>query len=170
MLNDQQIQHRAEREALITPYDDKLLQPHSYDATLDDIIKVAHYNWDANEKEWRVKNCFTDEIFLYAGQFALASTREYFKMPQGLVGFVQGKSSIGRNGLQIENAGLIDAGFEGAITLELYNMAPWPIKLKAGMPICQIHFTSVQNPVYKDYHKIGHYNGQRGPTNAVYSI
>ena len=170
MLNDQQIKHRAEREKLITPYDDKFLQPHSYDATLHSDIKVAHYDVIDKVKTWKAHNCYITDFELQPGQFALASTREYFKMPQGLVGFVQGKSSIGRNGLQIENAGLIDAGFEGAITLEFYNMAPWPIILKAGMPICQIHFTSVQSPVYKDYHKIGHYNGQRGPTNAVYAI
>lgn len=167
MLNDHKISHTA---GLITPFNDKNLQPHSYDATLDDVIKIAAYNADTDEKYWVEKNCYTGEVYLLPGQFALASTKEFLNLPQHIVGFVQGKSSVGRNGLQIENAGLIDAGFIGAITLELYNMAPWPIKLKAGMPICQLHFTNVDSPVYKDYQKIGHYNGQRGPTEAVYKL
>lgn len=170
MLNDNQIKHRSTNEKLIVPFEDRLLQPHSYDCTLDEIIKVA--SWDPVNKirSWRELNCYTDDVTLQHGEFALASTREYLSLPQGLVGFVQGKSSIGRNGLQIENAGLIDAGFSGTITLELYNMAPWPIVLHAGMSICQVHFTLVNSPVFKDYSKTGHYNKQVGATAAVYSI
>jgi dCTP deaminase len=166
MLNDKQITDSK----IITPFNPVLLQPHSYDATLDTIVKVAWYNEELMERGWLEYNCDTDSMWLHPGQFALASTKEFFTLPQNIVGFVQGKSSVGRNGLQIENAGLIDAGFSGAITLELYNMAPWPIKLQAGMAICQIHFTEVESPVYKDYAKTGHYNGQKGPTQAVYSI
>jgi dCTP deaminase len=170
MLNDHFIQLLSERDGLITPYNRDNVQPHSYDCTLDDVIRVAYYDEKSDERYWDQYNCYTNEFFLKPGQFALASTKEYFRIPQDIVGFVQGKSTVGRNGLQIENAGLIDAGFSGAITLELYNMAPWPIKLKAGMRICQVHFTSVDAPVYKDYSKIGHYNGQRGATKAVYTL
>lgn len=170
MLNDFLIKLNSERDALIAPFALKNLQPHSYDATLDQKIKVARYLPETDSKVWEYFDCFTEDFSLKPGEFALASTVEYFKLPQDIVGFVQGKSSVGRNGLQIENAGLIDAGFEGTITLELYNMAPWPIKLKAGMPICQMHFTTVESPVYKDYSRIGHYNGQTGPTEAVYKL
>jgi dCTP deaminase len=170
MLNDASIKFYSNRQSLIHPFKTDNLQPHSYDATLDDVIKLAVYNEETDERLWVPHNCYTSDFVLKPGQFALASTKEYFKLPQHLVGFVQGKSSIGRNGLQIENAGLIDAGFEGAITLELYNMAPWPIKLKAGMPICQIHFTLVDDPIFKNYTKSGHYNGQKGPTTAVYEL
>ena len=170
MLNDFLIKHNCERNGLISPFSIENLQPHSYDATLAQKIKVAAYDFNTGEHLWIENDCYTSDFELLPGSFALASTLEYFKLPQNIVGFVQGKSSVGRNGLQIENAGLIDAGFEGAITLELYNMAPWPIKLKVGMPICQIHFTDVQSPIYKDYSKIGHYNKQTGPTEAVYSL
>lgn len=169
MLNDFQIKERSEFEQLIVPFNDELLQPHSYDCTLDSIIKVA-YCADGERPGWYHLCCKDTVVRLEPGQFALASTREYFTLPQHLVGFVQGKSSIGRNGLQIENAGLIDAGFSGTITLELYNMAPWPITLREGMPICQVHFSHANEPMYKNYSKTGHYNGQVGPTQAVYAI
>lgn len=169
MLNDQQLENES-KNGLIVPFDRELVQPHSYDCTLDDEIRVARYDGKSDERFWFKYNCYTGEFTLKPGEFALASTKEIFNLPQDLVGFVQGKSSVGRNGLQIENAGLIDAGFSGAITLELYNMAPWPIKLKAGMRICQVHFTRVDSPIHKDYSKIGHYNGQKGPTVAAYAL
>lgn len=170
MLRDLDIEIEAKRNSLIKPFELNNVQPHSYDATLHDVIKVAHYDPMTEERSWIIKNCFVEPVELGPQQFALASTNEYFKLTQNLVGFVQGKSSIGRNGLQIENAGLIDAGFEGMITLELFNMAPWPIKLTAGMSICQIHFTAVSSPVYKNYALIGHYNKQTGPTEAAYKL
>ncbi|WP_395000818.1 dCTP deaminase [Acinetobacter sp.] len=169
MLNDLQITTHADSN-LIVPFSEELLQPHSYDATLDSIIKIATYNPFTKERGWLLRDLSKEDVELEHGDFALASTVEVFTLPQTIVGFVQGKSSVGRNGLQIENAGLIDAGFSGAITLELYNMAPWPIKLTKGMSICQIHFTPVEAPRFKNYSKTGHYNGQRGPTTAVYAI
>ena len=170
MTHDLLIEKEALGYELIAPYDREQLQPHSYDCTLDNLIKVAHYNAFTKERSWNVHNLNDGPLQLDHGQFALGSTIEYFKLPSWLAGFVQGKSSVGRNGLQIENAGLIDAGFEGAITLEFYNMAPWPIELKAGMRICQVHFNKVESPQIKHYNKTGHYNGQKGPTEAAYSL
>lgn len=169
MLNDEAIIHEVAINQMIVPFDLHLLQPHSYDCTLDTMIKFAKYSEEFDERRWDTRSC-AEGLWLNPREFALASTVEFFHIPQYVVGFVQGKSSIGRNGLQIENAGLIDAGFSGAITLELYNMAPWPIKLTKGMSICQIHFTGVDMPLVKNYSKTGHYNGQKGPTEAVYTV
>lgn len=179
MLNDAAILKLVEENQLIDPFRKDGLQPHSYDAHLSEILKIAQSSEvvlkevpgiaKIMETRPRFEN-LTVESGLAPLQFALASTEEYFKLPENIVGFVCGKSSIGRNGLQIENAGLIDAGFEGAITLEFFNMAPWKINLKAGMPICQIYFFHVDSPVLKHYQSIGHYNGQRGPTEAIYKL
>lgn len=167
MLNDSKIIELAQIEG-ISPFDMEYLQPHSYDARLANMIKIPSYTPSTKKKEW-VDHTF-DEVEIESKEFVLASTIEYFKLPENVVGFVCGKSTIGRNGLQIENAGLIDAGFEGAITLELYNMAPWPITLKADMRICQIYFFDVESPEYKNYQKIGNYNKQVGPTAPRYIL
>ena len=53
------------------------------------------------------------------------------------------RSSIGRLGLQVQNAGFIDAGFHGQITLELENQSGFPIDLKKGVWICQIVFVQM---------------------------
>jgi deoxycytidine triphosphate deaminase len=102
--------------------------------------------------------------------FVLAHTVEIIKVPLNLVGFACGKSTIARNGLQIEAAGLLDAGFHGQVTLELFNMSPWTLSLRAGMPICQAYFCNADEPMHKFYSKIGHYNGQRGAKTPVYIL
>jgi len=75
--------------------------------------------------------------------FILATTREYIKLPDYLTAFVEGRSSLGRLGLFIENAGWVDAGFP-------------------GMRICQLVFAKMEEPAEKPYR--GKYQGQRGTT------
>jgi dCTP deaminase len=58
----------------------------------------------------------------------------------GIAADVCGKSSLARLGLVVENAGFIDPGFCGTITLELYNQEKYPILLKKEMLIAQLRF------------------------------
>ena len=95
-------------------------------------------------------------------EFLLATTVEYIKLPSHITAFVEGRSSLGRLGLFIENAGWVDAGFEGQITLELYNANSVPIRLYVGMRICQLVFAKLDRIPDKVYS--GKYKGQRGVT------
>ena len=85
-------------------------------------------------------------------------------MPDHLAAFVAGRSSVGRLGLQIQNAGFVDSGFQGQITLELYNQSEKPILLKAGVRICQIVFFQLDEPTAQPYQ--GKYQGQEGATGS----
>jgi len=93
---------------------------------------------------------------LQPNEFVLATTRETIKVPGYMAGYISGRSSVGRAGLQVQNAGFVDAGFKGKITLELYNQAPFPILLEEGTRICQITFhrldTEAQHPYQGKYH------------------
>lgn len=94
---------------------------------------------------------------LRPGQFALATTMERIDIPPTLAAFVQGRSSIGRAGLTVQNAGYIDPGFYGHITLELKNETRNTIIITPGYPVAQIVFEdadSVETPY------CGKYNGQ----------
>ena len=65
-------------------------------------------------------------------------------------------------GLFIQNAGWVDPGFAGQITLELYNANRLPIKLIAGRRICQLVFARMDNRADIPYN--GKYMNQK---NAV---
>lgn len=74
------------------------------------------------------------------GEFVLASAKSYLKIPTNIVGRIEGKYNIGRQGLLIQNTGIIDPGYEGKITLELFNITKSNIYIKPGQNIAQIMF------------------------------
>ena len=87
-------------------------------------------------------------------------TVEYIKLPDYITAFVEGRSSLGRLGLFIENAGWVDAGFEGNITLEFFNANSRPLKIYPNMRICQLVFAKMEEPAERGYR--GKYYKQRG--------
>ena len=57
-------------------------------------------------------------FYLHPGEFVLASTLEYFKLPDNLAARIEGRSSWGRLGLLVHaTAGFVDPGFAGALHL-----------------------------------------------------
>ncbi len=109
-----------------------------------------------------------EPFVLHPGEFVLASTVERLTLPDDVVARLEGKSSLGRLGLLIHStAGYIDPGWEGAITLELSNVANLPIVLTPGMPIGQVSFMFMTTPVDRPYGTPGlrsRYQGQVDPT------
>jgi len=91
---------------------------------------------------------------LHPGEFVLAGTLEYFRIPQDLVGWLEGRSSWGRRGLQVATARCVAQGFEGILTLELQNTGQGPLRLFPGVRIAQMRFfnanrTAVPYPTKK---------------------
>lgn len=93
--------------------------------------------------------------------FLLATTKEYIEIPTSLTAFVEGRSSIGRLGLFIQNAGWVDPGFRGHITLELFNANRLPIELDVNRRICQLVLAEVDQEA-KPYE--GKYLDQKNAT------
>lgn len=89
---------------------------------------------------------------------------EYIELTNDLTAFVEGRSSLGRMGLFIQNAGWVDPGFKGEITLELYNANRCAIELKAGRRIGQLVFAKMDNAALNPYN--GKYQGQKGATGS----
>ena len=77
---------------------------------------------------------------------------------------VEGRSSLGRLGLFIQNAGWVDPGFHGEITLELFNANRCAIKLQAGRRIGQLVFARMDRAAQDPYR--GKYQGQSGATGS----
>lgn len=105
-----------------------------------------------------------DAFLLYPHKFVLATTKEYFCLPDNLTAFVEGRSSVGRMGLFIQNAGWVDPGFEGEITLELYNASDKPILLESGKRVGQLVFAQLDQTAENPYN--GKYQKQRGATGS----
>ena len=89
-----------------------------------------------------------DEAFiLHPGEFVLGATLERVALADDIVARLEGKSSLGRLGLQVHStAGFVDPGFDGHVTLELSNVANLPITLYPGMKIGQVSFLALSEP------------------------
>lgn len=103
-------------------------------------------------------------VMIMPGEFMLATTIEKVNCPDDVAAYVEGRSSIGRLGLQVQNAGFIDPGFKGEITLELANQSRVPIKVIPGMRICQVVFMMLTESSMNPYD--GKYMNQSGATTS----
>jgi dCTP deaminase len=83
-------------------------------------------------------------LILHPGEFALAASLEYVKIPKDLACRLEGRSSYGRGGLLIHaTAGFVDPGYAGRITFELTNLGKAPVSLYPGTRIGQLCFFPV---------------------------
>lgn len=105
-----------------------------------------------------------DPFILEPGAFAIASTSELLKLPNDILGRLEGKSSLARLGILVHStAARFDPGWNGAPVLELGNLGPKPAILYCGMPICAFTFEKLAAPVSMKYEgsRSDRYSGSR---------
>ncbi|MCR9276880.1 MAG: dCTP deaminase [Pseudomonadaceae bacterium] len=96
--------------------------------------------------------------------FALASTVEYFRIPEDVLVICLGKSTYARCGI-IVNVTPLEPEWEGHVTLEFSNTTTLPAKIYAGEGVAQMLFFQSDErceTTYKD--RGGKYQGQTGVT------
>ena len=181
ILSDRTIREEIERgRIVIEPLGDGCIQPSSVDLHVDRYFRVFRNHSqrviDVKENQEELTELVevigNEALILHPGEFVLGSTVERVRLPDDLVGRLEGKSSLGRLGLLIHStAGFVDAGWDGFLTLELSNVANLPITVYPGMKIGQISFLKMTSPADAPYGapELGSkYQHQRGPTPSRY--
>ncbi len=181
ILSDTTIREELEAGRIgIDPLGRDCVQPSSVDLHVDRYFRVFRNHTQRvidvkeNQEELTelVEAVEAEPLILHPGEFVLGSTLERVRLPDDLVGRLEGKSSLGRLGLLIHStAGFVDAGWDGYLTLELSNVANLPITVYAGMKIGQISFLRMTTPAALPYGAAGlgsKYQHQRGPTPSRY--
>lgn len=168
ILSDKTLMKMLEEKTLVVePLEKEQIQPASIDIRLGNTFSIVEDTSTGIinlENEIKYKTITTDSYILLPNQFVLATTMEYFDLPDDLTAFVEGRSSLGRMGLFIQNAGWVDPGFKGEITLELYNANRCAIELKAGRRVGQLVFAKMDDTALNPYN--GKYQGQKGATGS----
>ncbi|MBQ6936600.1 MAG: dCTP deaminase [Clostridia bacterium] len=168
ILSDKTLMRMIEnKELIVEPLEKEQIQPASVDIRLGNTFSIVEDTSTGIinlENEIKYKTITTDSYILLPNQFVLATTMEYFDLPDDLTAFVEGRSSLGRMGLFIQNAGWVDPGFKGEITLELYNANRCAIELKAGRRVGQLVFAKMDDTALNPYN--GKYQGQKGATGS----
>ncbi|WWP00613.1 MAG: dCTP deaminase [Candidatus Dasytiphilus stammeri] len=106
-----------------------------------------------------------DSFFIHPGELALSVTWESVTIPDNLIGWLDGRSSLARLGLMIHvTAHRIDPGWQGCLVLECYNSGKLPLALKPGMLIGALSFETLSGPAARPYHsrKDSKYKKQQG--------
>jgi dCTP deaminase len=153
-------------ELKIEPLDPRQIEPASVDLRLGNTFLTPRaINGICSMSDPPEYDAVTAEEFVVPTRgFVLATTLEVVTLPDNLTAFVEGRSSVGRLGLFIQNAGWVDPGFTGAITLELYNANSAPMRIEAGRRICQLVIAMADRAVENPYR--GKYQGQRHTTGS----
>ena len=157
----------GEGSLAIFPIESGQIQPASVDIRLGTTFSVVEDTSSgiiSMDNQISYKTIQTERYLLLPGQFVLATTMEYISLPNDLTAFVEGRSSLGRMGLFIQNAGWVDPGFEGEITLELFNANRCAIELQAGRRVGQLVFAKMDACALHPYN--GKYQGQTGATGS----
>ena len=182
VLSDHTIKEEiAKGRITIEPLDFSAIQPASVDLHLDRkllLFKSRRHPFYIDVKQNldnlnEVVEIDGENAFLLGpGEFVLISTLESIALPDDVVGRLEGKSSLGRIGLLIHStAGYVDPGWQGHLTLELSNVASFPVTLYYKMKICQISFLRLTSSVDRLYGSVelgSKYMGQVEPTASRY--
>lgn len=154
ILTDSQIlQEMRKGSIVIRPFKRSHLGSNSYDVHLgrwlalykEEILDCRKHN---HVRSFRIPG---EGLILVPSKLYLGVTREYTETHRH-VPFLEGKSSIGRLGIDIHaTAGKGDIGFCNTWTLEI--SVRQPVRVYPGMPIGQLLYFEVSGPVDVPYHR-----------------
>jgi dCTP deaminase len=171
-LCDRDIETSLEKgEIIITPKpDSSMISGVSFDIRLGNEFRVFQdhtapfidLSGPKAEMQKAMDSVMSDEIvipdgeafFLHPGELALAVTYESVTLPDNIVGWLDGRSSLARLGLMVHvTAHRIDPGWSGQIVLEFYNSGKLPLALRPKMKIAALNFETMSSSALRPYNK-----------------
>ena len=178
VLSDKWITRMAKDKGMISPFEEKQIRGNSisygvssygYDARVADEFKIfTNVNTEiVDPKNFKPTSFISKkgkECIIPPNSFVLASTVEYFKVPEDVLVICLGKSTYARCGI-IVNVTPLEPSWCGHVTLEFSNTTPLPAKIYANEGACQFIFLRGDerpNTTYSD--RNGKYMDQQGVT------
>ncbi|GAB4393565.1 MAG: dCTP deaminase [Gammaproteobacteria bacterium] len=180
--SDQWITRMAEQAGMIEPFTPRQVREvngqriisygtssYGYDVTCADEFKIfTNINSAIVDPKAFDESSFVDVqadvCIIPPNSFALARTREYFRIPRNILCICLGKSTYARCGI-IVNVTPLEPEWEGHVTLEFSNTTPLPAKIYANEGVAQMVFLESDEVCATSYlDRKGKYQGQRGVT------
>ena len=154
ILSDNKIRESLESgDIVIKPYREECLGTNSYDVHLGKHMAVYIDRVIDAKKHNKIQEIEIgpEGFVLEPGTLYLGVTEEYTETHNS-VPFLEGKSSIGRLGIDIHaTAGKGDVGFCNTWTLEISVIQP--VRVYAGMPIGQLIYFMVEGDIKNYYNQ-----------------
>ncbi|NJE01748.1 dCTP deaminase [Thermococcus sp. JdF3] len=140
---------KIRKEILIEPFNEKSLQPAGYDLRVG---REAYMNGELIDVEEAGK------VVIPPKTYALILTLERIGLPDDVMGDMKLRSSLAREGL-LGSFAWVDPGWDGNLTLGIYNASDEPVELSYGERFVQIAFIRLEGPAKSPYR--GNYQGSQ---------
>ena len=137
------------KEIRIEPFSERSLQPAGYDLRVGKEAYVTDSLINVEER---------GSVIIPPKGHALILTLERVKLPNDIMGDVRIRSSLAREGI-IGSFAWVDPGWDGNLTLALFNTSKNEVKLKYMERFAQIAFIRLEAPAKNPYQ--GSYQGSR---------
>lgn len=160
ILSGKEILKHMGKEIIITLFDEKRINPNSYNLSLADELLVYEQDELDMKKPNPTKRIVIPEegLLLEPNRLYLGRTNEFTKTDR-YVPMLEGRSSTGRLGLFIHvTAGFGDIGFAGYWTLEIFCVQP--VRIYPNVEICQIYYHDIDGEY--DLYSSGKYQNNSG--------
>jgi dCTP deaminase len=160
ILSGKEILNKLGKDIIIEPFNEKQVNPNSYNLKLHNELSVYNDDILDMKKENGVSKLIIPEegLKLEPNKLYLGRTVEY-TATENYVPMLEGRSSVGRLGLFIHvTAGFGDVGFRGYWTLEIFCVQP--IVVYPNVELCQIYYHAVEGE-YEKYNS-GKYQNNQG--------
>jgi len=119
------------KRIFIEPFEEKSLQPAGYDLRVGEKASIDGRDFEINE-----------DITIPPSSTALVLTLERIRLPNDIIGSMRLRSSLAREGL-IGSFAWVDPGWDGRLTLAIFNASKNPVTLHYGERFVQITFISL---------------------------
>ena len=160
ILSGKEIINKLGKEIIIEPFNEKQVNPNSYNLKLHNELLVYNDSVLDMKKENTARKLIIPEegLKLEPNRLYLGRTVEY-TATENYVPMLEGRSSVGRLGLFIHvTAGFGDVGFRGYWTLEIFCVQP--IVIYPNVELCQIYYHAVEGEY--DKYSSGKYQNNKG--------
>lgn len=160
ILSGQEIKKHMGKEIIIEPFDEKRINPNSYNLSLaGELLVYDNHVLDMKEPNPVSRIIIPEDgLLLEPNRLYLGRTNEYTSTSR-YVPMLEGRSSTGRLGLFIHvTAGFGDIGFSGYWTLEIFCVQP--VRIYPNVEICQIYYHDIDGEY--ELYKSGKYQNNTG--------
>lgn len=147
-LNGNQIRSLVkEGRLVIEPFDDRMVQPASYDLRLGPKILASPLGPDEPGREVELSEQ-TPTFAIQTGQMVAVMSKELIVIPLELCSNSFGiRSEFVRMGLHCFGGPHLDPGWRGHLIVSLQNIGPEPLTIELNQPFFTVTFDRLEEPV-----------------------
>ncbi len=167
-----------EKKIELRPFDQDQIGPSGIDIRIG--YNIRKFKDTKQDKLNPFEDYFEDELtelaepedgrfIIYPEDMILIPSLEWIGVPNDMVARVVARHSFNRMGLVVVgNAGTVEPGFKGFLTIAIKNVGKTPIILYPEMPICKLMFENMSSCVKIPYGMLekSRYQEQKGPTES----